>query len=186
MSHPDGHPAWDALLGEMVASAARLTHAAPDAFPASAPCPGADDASIAAAVARLGRPLDAQHEALLRVADGWEAGFLTGDLLSTEQLGTGTLWAAAQASLDACYAEGDTLGRPPRAELVPVHASPHDTDVMAIWVAGPLTEDGHPVLWFAGEIVGRWPTVRDWWRGMLVLQERSLAHVLALTARAPR
>lgn len=185
MGHPDGHPTWDVLVDEMTVAAARLTRAAPDAFPTTAPRPGASEASIAAAVARLGLPLDAQHEALLRCADGWESAFLGGDLLSTEQLGAGELWARAQDSLDVFYAEGDSAGWPTRDELVPVHASSHDIDVVAVRRGGPLTDGGHPVVWFAGEVAGQWPDLRSWWRRVLVLQERSLAHVLALTGRAP-
>lgn len=185
MSHPDGHPAWDVLVDEMVVAAARLTQAALDAFAPTAPRPGASDASIAAAETRLGVPLDAQHEALLRCADGWESAFLGGDLLSAEQLGAGELWAGAQDSLDVFYAEGDSAGWPPRDELVPVHVSSHDIDVIAVWLGGPQTDDGHPVVWFAGEVAGQWPDLRSWWRRMLVLQERSLAHVLPLPGRAP-
>lgn len=185
MSHPDGHPAWDVLVDEMVVASARLTQAAPDAFPPTAPRPGASDASIAAAVARLGLPLDAQHEALLRCADGWESAFLGGDLLSAEQLGAGELWAGAQDSLDVFYAEGASAGWPPRDELVPVHASSHDIDVIAVWLGGPQTDGGFPVIWFAGEVAGQWPDLRTWWRRMLVLQERSLARVLVPTGRAP-
>jgi hypothetical protein len=185
VGHADGRLSWDALLGEMVAAAARLTRAAPDAFPSSTPRPGANDADIAAAAARIGRPLDAQHEALLRHADGWTSAFLGGDVLSTRQLGAGRLWTDAQASLDTFYAEGDPRGWPPRTELVPLHASSHDIDVMALWLGGPTTDGGHPVLWFAGELVGRWPDVRAWWRQMLVVQGQSLAHVHALTGGAP-
>lgn len=185
MSQPDGHPSWDGLVDEMIVAAARLTQVAPDAFPPTAPRPGASDANIATAAARLGLPLDAQHEALLRCADGWESAFLGCDLLSAEQLGAGALWAGAQASLDVFYAEGDSTGWPPRDELVPVHASAHDIDVIAVWLGGPTTDGGHPVVWFAGEVAGQWPDLRAWWRRMLVLQGRSLAHVLALTGRAP-
>jgi hypothetical protein len=46
-----------------------------------------------------------------------------------------------------------------------------------------VTDGGHPVVWFAGEVAGQGPDLRAWWRRMLVLQGRSLAHVLALTGR---
>jgi len=168
-------------MGEMVKASTRLTQAAPDAFPPSMPHRPADDDSIAAAAVRLGRPLDGQHEMLLRLADGWEPAFLSGTLLGTDDLEQGRLWAEANASLDAFYAEGDSIGWPPRDELMPLHASPYDSDVMALWLGGPVTEGGHPVLYYSGGIVDRWPNVYEWWLGMLRLQERSLAHVLKLT-----
>lgn len=144
MRHPDGSPWWEALMGEMVKASMRLTQAAPDAFPLSVPHPAAEDESVAAAAGRLGQPLDGQHETLLRLADGWELAFLSGNLLGTHELGQGQLWADANASLDAFYAEGDSAGWPPRAELVPIQASPYDSDVMALWLGGPVTEGGHP------------------------------------------
>lgn len=183
MRHPDGSPWWEALMGEMVKASMRLTQAAPDAFPLSVPHLGADNESLAAAAERLGHPLDGQHQTLLRLADGWEMAFLSGTLLGTSELGQGALWANANASLDIFYAEGDSADWPPRAALVPIHASPYDTDVMALWLGGPVTEGGHPVLYFSGEIVDRWPNIYEWWLGMLVLQERSLAHVLKLTGQ---
>jgi hypothetical protein len=170
-------------LGEMVAASGRLTAAAPDAFPATVPRPGATVESRAAAARRLGRPLDVQHDALLAVTDGWEHAFLGGTLLGTGELGRGMLWAEAQASLDAFYREGDSRRWPPRAELVPIHASPFDTDVMTLWLGGPVTDGGHPVLLFAGAIVDRWPTLQAWWSRMLELQALSLRHVLDLTGR---
>ncbi|GIG36256.1 SMI1/KNR4 family protein [Cellulomonas pakistanensis] len=183
MRPPDGSPWWEALIGEMVKASTRLTQVAPDAFPLSVPRLGADDESIAAAVERLGHPLDGQHEALLRLANGWELAFLSGSVLGTPELGQGALWEDANASLDMFYAEGDTAGWPPRAGLVPIHASPYDSDVVAVWLGGPVTEGGHPVLYFAGEVIDRWPNVYEWWLRMLVLQERSLAHVLELTGQ---
>lgn len=185
MRRPDGSPSWEVLLGEMVASSMRLTQAAPEAFPLSVPHLGASPGSLAAAAQRLGHPLDVQHAALLALANGWERAFLSGDVLSADELGQGRLWAEAQQSLDSFYAEGDSAGWPPREELVPVHASPYDTDVMALWIGGPVTEGGHPVVSFAGEIIDRWPNVYEWWLGMLLLQERSLAHVLKLTGQTP-
>jgi hypothetical protein len=169
----------------MVESSMRLTQAAPDAFPLSVPHLGASQESLAAAARRLGRPLDDQHAALLALANGWELAFLSGNVLSADELGQGRLWAEAEASLDSFYAEGASEGWPPRNELIPVHASPYDTDVIALWTDGPVTEGGHPVLYFSGAIIDRWPNVYEWWLGMLLLQERSLAHVLKLTGQSP-
>lgn len=178
-------PRWETLLDEMVRASATLTQAAPAAFPHTAPGRGADPASIAAAAERLGRPLDAQHETLLRLVDGWQSAFQSGTLLGTHDLGQGALWTDANASLDVFYAEGDATGWPPRGELVPVHASPHDSDVMALWLGGPVTDGGHPVVSFSGEVVDTWPHLQQWWLRMLDLQELSLAHVLELTDQGP-
>ncbi|MFI2753153.1 SMI1/KNR4 family protein [Cellulomonas sp. P22] len=164
----------------MVKASMRLTQAAPAAYPLSVPHIGAGDESITAAAARLGKPLDRQHETLLRFANGWESAFLSGNLLSAEELGQGLLWAEAEQSLDAFYDEGDSAGWPARDELVPIHVSPYDTDVMALWMGGPVTENGHPVVYFSGEPIDLWPNVCEWWLAMLVLQEKTLEHVTKL------
>ncbi|NTW42760.1 MAG: SMI1/KNR4 family protein [Cellulomonadaceae bacterium] len=185
MRHPDGSPWWEVLLGDMIKAGMRLTQVAPDAFPLSIPRLGADDGSITAAQERLGQALDTQLETLLRLADGWELAFLSGDLFSTEELGQGTRWSDAQQSLDAFYAEADSVSWPPRSELVPIHASPHDTDVMALWMGGPTTEDGHPVIYFSGGPIDQWPNTYEWWLAMLLLQRTSLDYVMRLGGRSP-
>ncbi|MGN8245780.1 SMI1/KNR4 family protein [Cellulomonas soli] len=181
MKHPDGTPWWEVMLGDMIKTGMRLTQVAPDAFPLSVPHLGATDQSIAAAASRLGGSLDGQLEALLRLADGWEMGFQMGNLLSSEELGQGPLWDEANQWLDAFYEEGDSASWPPRHELVPIHASPYDTDVMALWMGGPVTDGGHPVVYFYGEPIDQWPNLYEWWLRMLILQECSLEHVINLT-----
>ena len=180
-------PSWKSVL-KAVALAGEIASMVPGRVGAgvrSVPHVGASEESLAAAAQRLGRPLDDQRAALLAMANGWELAFLSGNVLSTDELGQGRLWAEAQQALDAFYAEGDSAGWTPRDHLIPVHASPYDTDVMALWTEGPVTEGGHPILYFSGEIVDRWPNVYEWWLGMLLLQERSLAHVLKLIGQTP-
>ncbi|QAY64195.1 hypothetical protein ET495_14310 [Xylanimonas allomyrinae] len=143
MRHPDGSPWWEVMLGDMITSSLRITQVAPDIYPLSVPHLGADDEAVAAAVARLGRPLDGQHETLLRFANGWEDGFQSGDLLSTDELGQGPPWAHANQCLDVFYEEGGSDGWPPRDELCILHASAYDTDVMVLWLGGTVTEGGH-------------------------------------------
>ncbi|QAY62139.1 hypothetical protein ET495_01315 [Xylanimonas allomyrinae] len=92
---------------------------------------GADDEAIAAAVARLGRPLDGQHETLLRFADGWEDGFQSGDLLSTDEPGQGPLWEHANQWRTAAPAgHGHRLRdgeRPARRSVAHDEDGPHAT-----------------------------------------------------------
>jgi len=184
MRHPDGSPWWEVMLGDMIKAGMQITQMAPDAFPLSVPHLGASDSSITAAQVRLGAALDGQLETLLRLADGWELAFLSGNLLSTDDLGQGPLWSEAQQCLDTFYAEGNSAGWPPRSELVPIHASPYDTDVMALWMGGSTTENGHPVIYFSGQPIDQWPNIYEWWLGMLVLQQKSLEYLIKVSGQS--
>jgi len=173
-----GNIRWKAVIGLLARERVRLTQLRPDIYPLPAPHLGASDADVAAAVARVG-PLDAQHEGLLRQADGWPEAFMFGDVLSTAELGAGPLWDKATQSLRVFYEDGPSTGWPPLAELVLVHACEHDTDVTAVWMGGPLTDGGHPVYWIGGDIIDTYPNIYQWWLSMAEYAKRSVADFAA-------
>lgn len=174
-SHDD--PRWSARLGDLRIITTRLTQLAPGVFPLTAPHLGASDAAIVEAEARLGAPLDAEQAALLRTADGWPDAFLDGTVLGTADLGRGPLWQRAEALLDVAYAGGPSPTWPDRSDLTPIFVSPFQRDVMVIWRGGPVTSGSHPVLWFANDLVDRWPTVHDWWLAAVATAQRTLDDV---------
>lgn len=165
---------WRILLGEIGETRLRLTDAAPAVFPLSAPHLGASAEQVAEAETRLGTTLDPQHRALLLIANGWPDLLLEGRLLSTEELGQGPVWAAASERLDLLYRESATAELPPRDELMPIFVSDYQPDVFAIWTRGPQTNEGHPVLWTAFELVDRWANVHEWWLALTAIAKRHL------------
>lgn len=168
---------WSVLLGDLGIVTTRLAQVAPAVYPLSAPRLGADDAALAAAERRLGHPLDPQHRELLAHGDGWPGAFLDGDVLGTRDLGQGPSWERAVTALDLFYESGPVDRLPARDRLYPVFVAPHQPDVMAIRLDGPLTDGGHEVLWFADDLVDRWPNVREWWRGCTEIARHTLAYV---------
>lgn len=54
---------------------------------------------------------------------------------------------------------------------------------MALWMGGPTTEDGHPVIYFSGAPIDQWPNVYEWWLGMLALQHGSLEYLIKVTGQ---
>lgn len=163
MHTPDGEILWDATVGEMAIARARLAAAMPDVHPFTAGHLGADDAQITAAAARLGHPLDAHHEALLRRVDGWPWMILDADLLPVQDLGASPLFDRGQHLLDLDFSEAGPHDAPPRENLLPFAVSNDQIDVMAIATTGPLTNGGHQVFWFAPFIIQAWDNLYDWW-----------------------
>ncbi len=161
---------WGITIGQMLE--ARIAAGQAATYPRPMPAPGshASDEAITAAQDRLGFALDAQHAALLREIDGWpELLFGVGDLLPTADLGQGPRWKAANELLDIMYQDGPTDQFPPREEVYPLHAG--DLDVIVIWRTGPLTDDGHPVYWLAGDVVDQWPNVFGYCLGTIALNQ---------------
>jgi hypothetical protein len=169
---------WDVLLGELGVVATQTAQAAPGVYPLSAPRLGAHEESIDTAEERLGHPLDAGLRELLRHADGWPGAFLDGDVLGTRDLGTGPLWERGSLALAQFYEYGPVDGLPARDRLYPIFVAPHQQDVMALRLDGPVTDVGHEVLWFANELVDRWPDVSRWWVAGIEIARQTLDHVL--------
>jgi len=167
--HPDGSPWWQATVGDLGRLSLQRTQLDPVVYPLTAPHLAATDDDVTAAEARLGHPLDRQHRALLQTVDGWPDMSLDGDLLSTHELGQGSLWQAANLHLDQLYEEGNVSELPARDELLPVFASQYHHEVMVLWTAGPVTDGGRPVLWIGNELTDHWPNVYEWILGMTVL-----------------
>ncbi|GIG41206.1 hypothetical protein [Cellulomonas phragmiteti] len=168
---------WSVMLGDLGIVTTQLAQAAPAVYPLSAPRMGADDDALDGAESRVGYLLDRQHRELLAHADGWPGAFLDGDVLGTRDIGQGPLWDRGGTALDLFYEYGPVDGLPARAQLYPVFVAPHQHDVMALRLDGPLTDGGHEVLWFANELVDRWPNVREWWLGCTEIARHTLAYV---------
>lgn len=178
MHTPDGQIPWDAIVGEQVLARMRLAMAAPDLYDLTAGHLAAGDEQIAAAAARLGHPLDAQHEALLRRVNGWPDFLLDLDLLPTDELGQGPRHDHATELLDLSYLEADVTDAPPREEILPLAVSRDQIDVMAIATTGPLTEGGHRVYWFAPGVIQVWDNVYEWWLAAIEMTNQDLEELI--------
>ncbi len=177
-------PPWTVLLGELGIVTTQLNRLAPAVYPLSAPRLGADEQALADAESRLGRPIDPQLRQFLSQADGWPGAFLDGDVLGIRDLGQGPLWERARRALDLVYEYAPVDDLPERAALLPLFVAPHQHDVMAVRVDGPTEDGGHEVLWFANELVDRWPNVQQWWLACTEMARQTLAYASA--AERPR
>ncbi|GII99049.1 hypothetical protein CLV28_1690 [Sediminihabitans luteus] len=152
---------WGDLVREATSWRTRLAHVS-SSWPLTIPRIGADDAAIAAAQARIGFELDAQHEALLREINGWPDAFLEGTVLGTDEIGAGELWERAWVHLDTASDYFDEL--PPLEELVPICVSDVVLDTSAVWMNGPVTDGGFPVIRMTSTDSDEFENVHAWWR----------------------
>lgn len=140
-------PPWPDLIAEM--GLLRRNVAESGVFDATVPHLAATEDQLRAAERRLGHPLDPQHRALLGNGNGWPEFYLDSALLSTDELGHGERWGDINENLDAFYEAlpGPTEFVPPREEIYPITHDYSSASVFAVWLAGPITDGGYPVLW---------------------------------------
>lgn len=169
---------WGILLGELIESRMALAQAAPSIYPMELPGARPSPEVVQAAESRLGFALDSQHAALLREGDGWVNAFGMGDLLSSAELGAGPRWKLANDVLDDFYLAAPAGTHPPREQLYPIHTSTQD--VFVIWRGGPVTQDGHPVLWIGGGLVDQWANVFQFCLGIMKLNEVAIEQIRKL------
>lgn len=171
---------WPELLGYMGRFSLDLAELEPEAFPMTYPRVGATDDDIREAEERIGFALDPLHKRLLQTGNGWPGTLITtGDLLGTGELGASSAWSTAVARLDDSYRRGAATA-PPREEIYPIAAFWDTPEVAAIWREGPVTDGGHPVLWFDVAVTRSWPNLWEWWTDML----RSRREIVAVARRS--
>lgn len=179
MRSHDGQILWDATVGMLGTSRMQLAMAAPDLYEFTAGHLAATDEQIQAAAARLGHPLDAQHEALLRKVNGWPDFVLDQDLLAADQLGQGPRHDFATQMLEVAYLEADVAAAPAREQILPISVSRDQIDVMAIATSGPTTEGGHRVYWFGPGVIQIWDNVYEWLLTAIEMNRQDLEDEIA-------
>lgn len=172
---------WGVYLGLMLEKRLQLENVAPAVYPATY-ADKASPESIAAAEGRLGFELDAQHKQILLELDGWPDGFAEGDLLSVTQLGQGEKWDKSLGLIGvACGPPALDGDLPPKESLYPIHfGDVHVPTVFAIDRSGPVSFDGHPVIWFDDhEVLGWWPNCFEFWLGCYTMLSRLCDQLVA-------
>ncbi|NNH75679.1 hypothetical protein HLB23_38505 [Nocardia uniformis] len=95
------------LIEGLIVQRERRARLMPDLYaPPTHPNTGASEADIAAAEARVGRPLDPTYRQLLRVADGWEEYDGDRNLLGTADIGRSNAWRSAMEMIEIYSSEG--------------------------------------------------------------------------------
>jgi hypothetical protein len=161
---------WAALTGEMLRRRLVLEQVSPRLYPTQPFGVRGSEDDIRAAQTRLGHPLDTQHAAVLREVNGWRDAFAHADLLSTHDLGAGPTWERATTMLRGFYEDGPAIDFPPRESIYPFHVG--ETDLFVIDTSGPLSDDGRPVFWLAGELLDSWPNVYEFWLAGFTMLDR--------------
>ncbi|WP_194819882.1 hypothetical protein [Nocardia sp. XZ_19_385] len=106
MGEPVGLAAWQELIDRFIEQ--RERYAPTGGGPFTFPNPGAEEAQLRAAEARLGDALDPQHRELLSVANGWDRYLGTSGLLGTDDLGAGPRWAGGLDEADRWFRQSRT------------------------------------------------------------------------------
>lgn len=177
---------WEDLVGHYAAIRQELAGLSDKSYHRlTLPGVAAAPEEIAAAEARVGMPLDAQHKELLSVIDGWHHMFVSLDFLRAEQIGA-DLWRQGVENLAYVYEDGAGVpGVPDRGELFPFAVDPHSAATHVLWMGGPLTDGGHPVIWVHDEEVERYANLREWLLSQVKYEKRELDKLRAQHGRRP-
>jgi hypothetical protein len=153
---------WPELIGFMGRLRQDLAQVKPEIYPLTPPYLAAVPDALDAVENELGFPLDALHRDFLGFADGWVEFYRDVYLLGTSDLRGGQAMSYAQQLLDVYYDEGSLPpGYPAKDELLPIAVGTESIDLFVVWLAGPTTAGGHPVVWLAGEEVERFANFRE-------------------------
>ncbi|RZS36604.1 hypothetical protein EV193_107285 [Herbihabitans rhizosphaerae] len=172
---------WPDLIADMIRLRKRVAELE-EYYPVTVPHPPATEAQIAEAESRLGHALDPQHRELLLLGNGWPDFWFDSVLLSTDQLGASPEWDAIDEGFDAFYSSLPDKPAvnfvPPREELYPITFDPGSSSVFAIWIKGPVTDGGHPVIWMPWQDSEPLANLVEFFRDTAGDYERELAELI--------
>jgi len=139
------------------------------------PSIAATEEQLLAVEARIGEPLDPAYRAFLACAGGWSAFFQSVDLFGPEDLLGGPRFVHGTEMLG--FLEDSVLASSGfrRDELLPIAASPVDTDVFAM--ARRSTSTPGLVIWFAGYEIDRFPTFDEFFAAMVDYNRSEIDHL---------
>ncbi|MBV9139728.1 MAG: hypothetical protein JO115_02200 [Pseudonocardiales bacterium] len=167
---------WPELIGFMAQLRMQLEQVKPRVYPMTAPHVGANPEQLVRAEQRLRHPLDPVYWEFLTYANGWPDYFQDVRLLGTEELGRGQLWDRGQQLLNTYFEDGPASPPdfPPRTDLELIAVGTETIDIHVLWITGPVTDGGHPILWLAGEEIDRWANFHEYFRSIYAYLERAL------------
>jgi hypothetical protein len=140
-------PDWRVEVGIAFGLRRAVSERWPDVYPLRYPGVAASRQLLAS----IGGPTaDRQLADLLATVDGWPSFFANVDLLSTGQLQGSADLDVGNEIIEVLYDEDAPEGWPDGGGLAVIGAKQGFADVIAIDMAGPETDGGHPVYWFGG------------------------------------
>lgn len=170
-------PTWPQLITLLVQAKSTLNAVDLGLWPYYYPELAATQQEVERAESALGMAVPSFYRDFLLYANGWRGFFQTLDLLSTSQLIEGKhkhAFNQVVRSLDG--EQWAAMGLNP-IELIPLGVSLEDKDMLIGDVSANDNEP--PVIWFAGEIVDRWPNFIECFKSMISYTEREIRHFSA-------
>jgi hypothetical protein len=129
----------------------------------------ATEEAISAAERTLGFRLDDEHRAFLGHANGWKAFMHYSDAFGVGDLLSGPRYQRAMDLLESleplkpiCEFES--------TELLPIAVNTKDIDLFTI--AKPSSHSPGTVLWFAGQVIDKFPSFSEWFLAMVDYNRR--------------
>lgn len=146
-------------------------------FRHGAPRAPASDAQVAQAEQRLGRQLDPDYLALLRLADGIAAIFNDNEVFGVADLGQGEKWEAATDYLAEIRAiNPDQV--PEGSKVMVIGGSPDDASLLIQGSEGSTST----VTWLANGVVGdQWNSMGDFLDAAVLFNEATLKDLVSDT-----
>ncbi len=129
----------------------------------------ATEEAIVAVEHSLGFKLDAEHRAFLRHADGWKGFMQNNDVFGVADLVSGTRYQKAIELLQSLEDLKPICGFE-QNELLPFASSSTSIDLFVI--AKPNAHSPGVVLWFAGQVIDRFPSFSEWFLAMVDYNRR--------------
>jgi hypothetical protein len=134
-------------------------------WPHHLPSVAATPAQIDAAEKALGYPLDSKYMQFLLHANGWRGFYQTVDLFGTDDLLGSARMGQAHELLHAIDDRAIAASGHRRSELQPIAATSVDRDIF--FMTSSQGNNPGEVLWFAGELIDRFPNFEEFFLAMM-------------------
>ena len=133
-------------------------------WPHHLPNVAATEDRLRAVEQHVGHPLDPSYRAFLGYADGWEGFYQTVDLFGTADLLGSLRISHALSLLEAMDESVIQQSGFSRKELSPIAVTLVDRDLFVM--SRPFSSSPGVVLWFAGELIDRFPNFDEYFLAM--------------------
>jgi hypothetical protein len=139
------------------------------------PAVAATEVKLRAVEAYLGEALDPAYRAFLLHADGWPAFYQSVDLFGSDDLMGSDRSRHAAEMLDFVEDAVLATSRLRREDLLPIAASPVDTDLFVMMRQSASHPGG--VVWLAGSEIDRFPSFDEYFLAMVDYNRLEVQHL---------